>query len=76
MSYKIEVIADSSGIWADNSLRFKTEEEAKDYGLDLKSRWTAVRKIRTVASEDSVSHRWDARFRKAKTSADAPVANA
>src|SRR5215472_1149589 len=41
-SYKVEVIADSSGQWCSNALRFATEEEAKVYGDDLFMRWTAV----------------------------------
>lgn len=51
-SYKVEVIADNSGEWCSNSLRFKTEAEAKEYGANLASRWTAVREWRVVPSEE------------------------
>jgi hypothetical protein len=60
MSYKIEVLADSSGKWASNTVRFETADEAKAYGHDLASRWFAVRQVRTVPSDDPVTHRFDA----------------
>jgi hypothetical protein len=41
MSYKPEVIADSSGKWCGNALRFATMREADDYLTDLSFRWTA-----------------------------------
>lgn len=55
MSYKVEVIADSSGTWAGNGLRFATEEEAAAYAVDLASRWTLVRETRVVPSDDPVT---------------------
>lgn len=48
MKYKVEVIADSSGVWAGNGLRFDTHDEATSYALDLQARWTAVREWRVV----------------------------
>lgn len=45
---KVEVIADSTGKWVGNGLRFHGLEEAKTYGADLFSRWTAVRSWRVV----------------------------
>lgn len=42
----VEVIADSTGTWVGNALRFATVEEAKAYGADLFSRWMAVRSWR------------------------------
>ncbi len=54
-SFKIEVIADSSGKWCGNELRFATLEEAKLYALDLASRWTLVRDTRVVESDDPVT---------------------
>lgn len=51
-SYKAEVIADSSGQWVGNSLRFATEELAESYVQDLAYRWTSVRATRVVASDD------------------------
>jgi len=46
--FKVEVIADSSGEWVGNQLRFATKEEAEAYGRDLFSRWTLVREYRVV----------------------------
>jgi len=59
MSFKPEVIADSSGKWSSNALRFATEEEAKIYVDDLMMRWTAVRDTRVVEVEDPVTARLD-----------------
>ena len=58
MSYKAEVIADSSGEFYGNALRFATREEAQAYVADLYSRWTAVRETRVVESSDTVNHRY------------------
>jgi hypothetical protein len=52
MSFKPEVIADSSGKWTGNALRFETEQEAKTYVDDLMMRWTLVRDTRIVTSEE------------------------
>jgi hypothetical protein len=57
-SFKAEVIADNSGRWVGNELRFATEKEANEYGLDLSMRWTAVRDVRTVESDDPVNYRY------------------
>lgn len=51
-SYKVEVIADSSGKWVSNALRFKTEFEAERYGVDLASRWILVEKWRVTPTDD------------------------
>ena len=51
-SWKVEVIADSSGQWCGNGLRFATEQEAQAYGLDLAMRWTAVREYRATQIEE------------------------
>lgn len=56
MSYKAEVIADNSGKWADNALRFATEDEAKRYVADLSMRWLAVRETRVVECDDPVNY--------------------
>jgi hypothetical protein len=58
MSWKAEVIADSSGKWVGDTLRFATQQEAWSYLQDLTYRWTAVRYERVVESTDPVSHRW------------------
>ena len=55
MSFKPEVIADSSGKWTPNQLRFATEAEAKLYVDDLAFRWTAVRETRVVQCDDPVT---------------------
>jgi hypothetical protein len=58
-SWKPEVIADRSGQWTGNCLRFATAMEAKDYVKDLAWRWTAVREWRVTESDDPVSYTWD-----------------
>ncbi len=55
MSFKPEVIADSSGKWAGNALRFATREEAEADVRDLMNRWFLVRETRVVESEDPVN---------------------
>ena len=55
LSYKTEVIADDSGQWVGNGLRFATRTEAEDYVRDLEMRWTLVRKTRVVESTDAVN---------------------
>ena len=47
-SWRVEVIADSSGAWCGNGLVFDTHDEAEVYALDLASRWTLVRDWRVV----------------------------
>jgi hypothetical protein len=54
MSFKAEVIADNTGKWCGNALRFATQAEAKRYVDALAWRWTAVRDTRTVESDDPV----------------------
>jgi hypothetical protein len=46
------VIADSSGKWCGNALRFKTKPEAETYAKDLASRWTLVTEWRVVESDE------------------------
>jgi hypothetical protein len=60
MSFKSEVIADSSGEWYGNALRFATHEEAEGYVGDLAWRWTAVRDTRVVQCDEPVTYRYDA----------------
>jgi hypothetical protein len=57
-SFKVEVIADSSGKWVGNLLRFSTKADAETYARDLAQRWTAVLDHRVVPSEDKPQHRW------------------
>lgn len=56
MSYAAEVIADSTGKWVGNQMRFATKGEATMYVSDLAMRWTAVRETRVVESADPVNY--------------------
>lgn len=56
MSWKAEVIADDSGKWVSNALRFATEAEAARYATDLMGRWMAVREKRVVESDEPVNY--------------------
>src|ERR1700737_731206 len=56
MSFKPEVIADTSGKWCGNALCFATSEEAEANVRDLMMRWFAVREIRVVESDDLVNY--------------------
>jgi len=58
MRLKPEVIADPSGEWCDNALRFATREEAEANVRDLMMRWFAVRETRIVVSDDPVNYRY------------------
>lgn len=58
MSYKPEVIADASGKWCSNELRFATTDEAEAYVTDLSIRWTLVRQRRVVESDEPVNARF------------------
>ena len=59
-SFKPEVIADRSGKWCSNQLRFATFAEAKAYALDLAGRWPPVTDVRVVESDDPVNYTWPA----------------
>jgi hypothetical protein len=56
MSWKPEVIADNSGKWCDNALRFATRDEAERNVSDLAWRWTSVRDTRVVECTDPVNY--------------------
>lgn len=58
MSFKAEVIADSSGQWSGNGVRLATEEEAKGYAQNMADRWTLVTEWRVVPSDDPVNYKW------------------
>jgi hypothetical protein len=58
MSFKPEVIADSSGKFYGNALRFATREEAEANVRDLMMRWFAVTDTRVVESDDPVNYRY------------------
>jgi hypothetical protein len=55
-SYKPEVIADASGTWTGNGLRFATEAEAAAWVKDLERRWMLVTDTRVVPSDDPVNY--------------------
>jgi hypothetical protein len=59
-SFKIEVIADGSGKWCGNDLRFATAAEAEGHAKELSSRWLAVREWRVEGSEDPVTYKFEA----------------
>ena len=58
MSWKPEVIADSSGKWCGNALRFATREEAAANVRDLMMRWFAVRDTRVVKTDDPANYQY------------------
>ena len=71
-SYKPEVIADSTGKWSSNSLRFKTEQEAYANVQNLAAKWFAVREYRVVESDDEPTYRWiDGQLQEIKSCAHA-----
>jgi hypothetical protein len=58
MSWKPEVIADSTGKWYSNALRFATREEAEASAYELSLRWLAVLDCRASESDEPVNYRW------------------
>ncbi len=58
-SYKVGVYGGGTGNTlenpASNNLRFKTHEEANQYGLDLLMRWTQPSDFVVLPSEDEVN---------------------
>jgi hypothetical protein len=58
VSFKAEVIADGTGNWCGNALRFATQAEAEAYVSDLMWRWTAVRNTRVIVVNDPVTAEW------------------
>jgi hypothetical protein len=58
-SWKVELIADDTGKWATNSIRFATSSEAEEYALDLTFRWTSVREYRVSTSGEPVNYKWE-----------------
>lgn len=57
VSWRPEFIADDSGKWASNGLRFATKEEAEISAKDTERRWMLVRQIRVMPSSDPVNYR-------------------
>jgi len=58
MSWKPEVIADSTGQWVGNALRFATKEEAEANVKNLAGRWMMVTDTRVVESDEPVNYKW------------------
>jgi hypothetical protein len=58
-SWQPEVIADASGKWTPNRVRFATKAEADAYLVNLADRWTSVTDTRAVESSDPVNSRWE-----------------
>ena len=58
-SFAPEVIADSSGEWCGNALRFATRAEAELNVQALMMRWMLVRETRVVESKDPVNYRYE-----------------
>ena len=46
--FKMEVLADNSGEWAGNGLKFDTRADAEIYARSLAIRWKLVRDWRVV----------------------------
>jgi hypothetical protein len=57
MSWKSEVVVDSTWTWHGNALRFATKAEAEQYVADLAQRWTLVTDTRVVESNGPVNYR-------------------
>lgn len=52
--YRVQVIADSSGMYRGNGLTFETADLAEDYATDLYARWTLVSSWRVVDATGTV----------------------
>ncbi len=57
-SYKCEVKAVGEQSYNSNGLRFATEQECKDYGNELLSRWFGADTFRVTPSDDAVNYRF------------------
>lgn len=51
--WKVDVIADNSGQWTANGLRFADQGDAELYGELLAKRWTLVREWRVTPSDEA-----------------------
>lgn len=58
MSWRGEVVADASGKWTSNALRFATRAEAEAWVNDLFRRWTLVTDKRVVECAGPVTASW------------------
>lgn len=51
-SYRVQVVADSSGEWVGNAMRYRSHDEADNAGKDLLCRWLLAQRYRVVPSDD------------------------
>jgi hypothetical protein len=56
MAFKCEILTANDPQWYSNALRFETESEADQYGLDLILRWSGSRDYRVVNSDDAPNY--------------------
>ena len=55
----VKVLADSSGVFVGNGLKFDTKENAEAYARDLFGRWTAVREWKVLEQVETPSMVFD-----------------
>jgi hypothetical protein len=53
-TYKVEVIADSTGNWCGNDKVFHDASSAEEWARDLFMRWTLVREWRVIDDTSAV----------------------
>lgn len=58
ISWAPEVIADNSGKWSRNALRFATKEEAEASANELMQRWYLVLATRAAPATEPVNYRF------------------
>ena len=58
LSYAYEVVADETGKFYGNAVRFATHQEAKDAAYSKAMAWTLVTDWRVVESADPVNYSW------------------
>lgn len=60
MSFKVEVeVYGEEGRFHSNGMRFESEEQAKEYAIDLHSRWYAVKSWRVATSDEPATRKLD-----------------
>ena len=58
-SFKAELIADDSGMWASTGIRLATVEEATSYARFKEATWILVRKWRVTPTQDPVNAKFE-----------------
>lgn len=56
-AWKSEVIADSSGKWCGNQMRFATKQEAEVYVYALALRWSSVSDYRVLECDGEANYK-------------------